>query len=107
MDDGREKTFSFGGCYYQATSPRVESLGPGTKVVNVRVTFEEALKLNLAVAECVRYLNRMKRNTKEGKSSALNLAIYFNMGRVVVTKGKIPDKPRKQGQQSPPSIAEE
>src|SRR5262245_11608585 len=90
MDDQTKKTFSFGGCYFQATSPKREDIGPDTKCINVRLTFEEALKLSLSVDECLRYLNRMKRSTKEGKRSALNLAIYLNKGRVVVTKGKIP-----------------
>lgn len=104
MAESSEKKFSFGGCYYQATSPRVEDLGPGTKVVNVRLTFEEALKLSLAVDECVRYLNRMKRSTREGKRSALNLAIYFNKERVVVTKGQIPAKPRSRPEPVPEAL---
>jgi hypothetical protein len=37
----------------------------------------------------------MKRSTREGKRSALNLAIHFDKDRVVVTKGQVPAKKLK------------
>ena len=46
------KTFSFGGCDFGRTSPAVEALSPNTKMLNIEIDFEEALKLHLAIGEC-------------------------------------------------------
>ena len=90
----KEKEFSFGGCTFAATSPRLEELTAGTKVLNIVVPFEEALKLSVAVQACVMDLNRKNRSTGEGRRSALNLALHLDKGRVVVVKGRIAKKPR-------------
>lgn len=86
------KTFSFGGCDFGRTSPSVEALSPNTPVLNVEITFEEALKLHLAIGECVRKLNSYKRSTSAGKRTALNLAIHLSKGRVTINEGKLPAK---------------
>jgi len=86
------KTFSFGGCDFGRTSPSVEALSPNTQVLNVEITFEEALKLHLAIGECVRKLNSYKRSTSAGKRTALNLAIHLSKGRVTINEGKLPAK---------------
>ena len=61
-----EKEFTFGTCEYQRTNPPLQDLSKDTSGLNILLSFEEALKLNLAIDECVRKLN----NTKE----ALRLA---------------------------------
>ena len=38
----------------------------GVKSVNINLTFEEALKLNLALDSCVHSINRYHRGTKKG-----------------------------------------
>src|SRR5271157_2232924 len=86
------KTFSFGGCDFGRTSPSIEALSPNTQVLNVEISFEEALKLHLAIGECVRKLNSYKRSTSVGKRTALNLAIHLSKGRVTVNEGKLPAK---------------
>jgi len=53
----KEKAFTFGTCRYEHTSPKRERLSAKTKVLNVILTFGEALKLDLAVDECVRKLD--------------------------------------------------
>ncbi|MGI9104381.1 MAG: hypothetical protein ACR2IF_18210 [Terriglobales bacterium] len=80
------KTFSFGGCDFGRTSPQLSSLSPATKVLNIEVNFEEALKLELAVQECIRRLNSYKRSTKIGKRTALNLAIHLSKNRITVNE---------------------
>jgi hypothetical protein len=42
--------------------------------LNILVSFEDALKLNLAIDECLRRLNKYNRSTKEGKRGAVNLS---------------------------------
>jgi hypothetical protein len=86
------KTFSFGGCDISSTSPDLATLSPNTSVLNIRVDFEEALKLHLAIGECVRKLNSYKRSTTAGKRTALNLAIHLSKGRLTVNETKVPAK---------------
>ena len=80
------KTFSFGGCDFGATSPKISELSADTAMLNLTVGFEEALKLHLAIGECVRQLNKYKRSTTAGKRTALNLAIHLSKGRITVNE---------------------
>lgn len=48
---------SFGICDFERTSPPLTALSSDTKVLNIQISFEEALKLSLAIDECVRKLN--------------------------------------------------
>jgi hypothetical protein len=83
---GIEKEFSFGSCEFSRLSP--EKILPSTKKLNVIIGFEEGLKLNLAIEESLRKLNRYKRSTKEGKRAAINLVIHFDVGRISVSEEK-------------------
>ena len=87
-----QKSFSFGGCDIAQTSPDISKLNPTTQVLNVRIGFEDALKLHLAIGECVRKLNSYKRSTSEGKRTALNLAIHLDKNRITVNEGRLPGK---------------
>lgn len=84
----RSKGFTFGTCAYERTSPPRDNLSTATKVLNIVVPFEEALKLSLAVDECLRRLNSYKMSTIEGKRAAMNLTIYFNLKRIGVNETK-------------------
>jgi hypothetical protein len=86
------KTFSFGGCDFGRTSPGLETLSPNTQVLNLQIDFEEALKLHLAIGECVRKLNSYKRSTSAGKRTVLNLAIHLSKGRLTINETKLPAK---------------
>ena len=87
MDTGKPlKISAFGTCSFAKTSPA--QLTSETKIVNVILSFEEALKLNLAIDECVRTLGRYNRATKTGKSAALNVAIHLDQRRISVHEGK-------------------
>lgn len=85
----KEKAFTFGTCEYERTSPERSQLLSDTSILNVILPFEEALKFDLAVNECVRKLNRYKKSTTEGKRAALNLTIHLNMNRIAVNEGKL------------------
>jgi len=85
-----KKTFSFGGCTFCNTSPKRVNLNSDTKILNVMMTFEEALKLNLAIDECIRKLNSYKRSTKSGRSTGLNFAIHLHVGRVTINEARLP-----------------
>ncbi len=86
------KKFSFGGCDFSRTSPGIATFNPNTQMLNIEITFEDALKLHLAVGECIRRLNSYKRSTTEGKRTALNLAIHLSKGRVTVNETKLPKR---------------
>jgi hypothetical protein len=86
------KTFSFGGCDFGRTSPRIEALSPNTQILNIEIGFEEALKLHLAIGECIRKLNSYKRSTSAGRRTALNLAIHLSKGRVTINEARLPAK---------------
>lgn len=81
----RTKTFTFGSCNIAKVSPP----SPGLKTVNVIVSFEDALKLNMAVFEATRDLNSYNRSTADGKRTAMNLTIDFAKNRVRVNRGSL------------------
>lgn len=58
----QEKTSTFGTCGFQRTSPPVQDLSGQTDVLNIHISFEEALKLNLAL-----YLQKGRIAVNEGK----------------------------------------
>lgn len=80
------KSFSFGGCAISRIKPEVSAK---LKVLNVIIPFIEALKLNLALDECLRSLNKYKLSTKEGKRAAINLVIHINKNRIAVMEAKL------------------
>ncbi len=80
------KKFSFGGCALSCTSPDTHALTGKTPMLNVAVSFEEALKLSLAIQECVSKLNSYNRSTKAGKRTGLNIAIHLQQARITVNE---------------------
>ena len=66
-----------------------KAFSANTAILNITISFEDSLKLNLAISECLRKLNSYKRSTKEGKRSALNLAVHLDKNRVTVNEGKL------------------
>ncbi len=86
---GTMKTFSFGACAIAGYSPSKQALGPDTKVFNIKVKFEEGLKLNLALDECLRKLNRYKMSTSKGKKAAVNLALHLDNDRLTIMEAAI------------------
>lgn len=68
------------------------ALTADTKILNVRISFEEAMKLHLAIGECIRKLNSYKRNARAGRRTALNLAIHLPKYRLTVNQDRVPEK---------------
>ncbi len=86
MAEPRKKTFSFGTCTIAKTSPARDKFSPDTRILNVAVTFENGLKLALAIDECLRRLNSYNRNTRAGRRSAMNIAIHLEQERITVNE---------------------
>ena len=84
------KKKSYGSCEYVTTSPKPEVFVKSGKAVNVRISFEEALKLNLAIDEAIRQLNAYNRASQAGKRQALNLCLFFDKSRITVTEATLP-----------------
>ena len=81
-----EKKDSFGTCRFSKTSP--VSIKEDTTTINFTISFEEALKFNLAVDECVRKLNSYDRSKTRGKQAALALIVHLKERRIRVSEGK-------------------
>ncbi len=80
---------SFGGCTFTCASPAYGALAANTKVVNVVLSFEEALKLNLAIQEAVRDLNTLHRAVKVNKLAGMKLSIHMDKNRITVARGRV------------------
>jgi len=83
------KEYTFGTCAFSRTSPQRETLSPSTKALNIIIPFEEAMRLNLAIAEGVRSLNTLKGSTREGRNAALNLTVFLSSGRITINQGRV------------------
>lgn len=79
------KTFTFGACKIAKVSP--QPADPAT--LNIYVSFDEALKLHVAMLEAVRTLNSYNRAKKEGKSSAVNVTVDFQKQRIRINRGTL------------------
>ncbi len=80
------KKVSFGSGEVSKTSPSKIDYPP---VINIFLTFEEGLKLNLAIDECLRQLNSYNRATKAGKSRGVNLSFKPGLERIDVMEGNV------------------
>lgn len=87
MNEIDKKTSSFGACSFQKTSPA--ELSPDTKALNFVMSFEEALKLNIALDEGVRKLNSYNRAKASGKNAGLAIIIHLPTRRMRVVEGKL------------------
>ena len=80
------KSFSSGGCKVASIGPDVSTLNPKTPSLNISLSFEEALKLNLAIDECVRQLNKYKRNYSVGRNKGLNIRLHLQSPGITVNE---------------------
>ncbi len=85
-EDNKE---SFGACTYSSRAPA--DLMAGTKAVNLVMSFEEALKLNVALAAAVQALTRKNRSTPDKRRAGVKLIVHLeDKNRIRVQLGKIP-----------------
>ena len=83
----KQKESTFGSCAIDRLSP--PTVTDSTRVVNLVLSFEDALKLNLAISEGVHTLNRHNRATREGRDAALVLTVYLDKMRINVTQDRV------------------
>jgi hypothetical protein len=62
-----------GSCRFVRTSPEMAT--KGVESVNIELTFEDAMRLSVALQSAVFGLNRYNRGTKEGKRIGLCLSL--------------------------------
>ena len=72
---------------YVRTQPNVAA--QGVKSINVEMTFEEALRLSLAIQSCVLSLNRYKRSTTAGREMGLCLSIKTDGTTITVIEKRV------------------
>lgn len=82
-----EKSGSFGACSFERMSPA--EMSSDTKAVNFIMPFEKALKLNVAIDECVRKLNSYNRAKTSGKNTGLRMVVHFDARRIRILEGKL------------------
>jgi hypothetical protein len=72
---------------YVRTQPNVAA--QGVKSINVELSFEEALRLSLAIQSCVLSLNRYKRSTTMGREMGLCLSIKTDGTTITVIEKRV------------------
>jgi hypothetical protein len=79
-----------GSCQIAWLPPAYEDTKPGMpKSLNLGISFEEALKLSLALQACLQSLNRYNRSIKKGKNMGVILSFKFDEKQVTVFEGKV------------------
>ncbi|MGD8718476.1 MAG: hypothetical protein PVH29_06585 [Candidatus Zixiibacteriota bacterium] len=86
----------FGGGRLERIMPEDIAIRSNTKIVNISLKYEEVLKLNMAILDCLLSLNRTNFATAEGKRVRAYLAIDFSGKRINVWTGYAPKKVRNQ-----------
>ena len=72
---------------YVRTQPDVAA--KGIKSINIEMTFEEALRLSLAIQSCVMQLNRYKRSATEGREMGMCLSIKTETNTITVIEKRV------------------
>jgi hypothetical protein len=61
----------------------------GVKSVNVHLSFEEAMKLSLAIQSCLIQLNRYNRSTTAGREMGLSLSLKTDNTSITVIETRV------------------
>jgi hypothetical protein len=77
-----------GGGRYVRTLPDVANKGVGS--LNVELSFEEAMRLSVALQSCIMSLNRYKRSTVPGREMGVLLSIKTGNRSISVIEKRIP-----------------
>lgn len=83
------KKFSFGTARFAKTSPAREALSSDTKKLNLSFSFEEAMKLGLALQAALLSLNKYNRSTTAGRRKGLNVVVHFDPGVVTLNETSV------------------
>ncbi|MFO0788779.1 MAG: hypothetical protein U0805_04930 [Pirellulales bacterium] len=84
---------TFGTCYANQIRPAPNEAVP--KAMNIIVSFEEALKLHLAIGQALAKLNGYNRATTSGKRSAMNICLYPHDNYITVNEARL-TKPKSE-----------
>ncbi|HXE54224.1 MAG TPA: hypothetical protein VN541_14470 [Tepidisphaeraceae bacterium] len=83
-----------GGCNIEAVNPDHRKMSPTNPILNVGLTFEEALKLRVAIDEALLRLNSYNRATKAGRERLLWIGVHLRDSTVTVSEGNpVREKP--------------
>ena len=91
-----EKTFVSGTCYYERLSPPREEVTTETPILNIQLDLEQALRLELALSETIRKINRYKESTMDGKKAVVNIGVHLWADRIAVSEGRLPKSVKKK-----------
>ncbi len=72
---------------YVRTQPDIAA--QGVKSVNIEMSFEEALRLSLAIQSCLMQLNRYKRSTTAGREMGMLLSIKTDSNTITVIEKRV------------------
>jgi hypothetical protein len=89
MKHASSKQRAFGTCRYERTAPPAGHLSPETKILNIELSLAEALKLNLAIDQCVKRIKKFEENGQAGRPAALNMAVHLNTQKIAVSEAKL------------------
>lgn len=82
-----KKKASFGTVRVSHFSPPLGDDLP--KAVNITISFEEALKLQIGLVQILGQLNGYNRATVAGRRSAVNLCLYPEKARITINEGQV------------------
>ncbi len=87
----REKAVDYhGGGRFAKVNPDVAE--QGVKSLNVSLTFEEALKLSLALESCLQSINRYNRSTAKGRNMGVVLSVKLDNSTIAVIESPLKSK---------------
>jgi len=78
---------SFGTVSVNRLSPERQEGWP--TAVNMYLSFEQALKLNLGLQHALLELNKLNRSTTAGRRAGVNLCLYTDINQLTINRGQI------------------
>lgn len=94
---------SFGTARIDHFSPQIKPGDPTPKVLNVVLSFEEALKLHLGLLQALGKLNSYNRQGKDGRLTGIDIGIFTETSRITITEEKIRDE-KGEGKPTSPKL---
>ena len=74
-----------GGCEYSKYNPELTEVANNENfAINYFVSFEEAMKLNIALQSAILKLNGYNRTSKDAKNKKIKMTIHFKNKRIAV-----------------------
>ena len=93
-----ETKSSFGTVNINFISPKLGEDTPNA--VNITISFEEALKLQIGLVQILGKLNAYNRATTAGRRSAVNLCLFPKKKSITINEGKIREGEAEEGDES-------